>query len=260
MSESLLTVRDLHVAYGQVVALRGVNMHVDDGEIVAIVGANGAGKSTLLKTITGLLSPRSGAITFDGELIHGRPAYELIKRGVAMLPEGRELFREMTVLENLHLGCWVSRRDHRLRNERVEEVFGYFPRLRERAHQRAATLSGGEAQMLGVGRALMSNPRLLLVDELSLGLAPLVVAELFEILKTANKRGMSIVIVEQFVHLALGNSDRAYVFAKGEVVATGRSLDILKDPELGAAYLGETAPPPPAARKRPAKRVARTGR
>jgi branched-chain amino acid transport system ATP-binding protein len=263
VSEPLLTVRDLHVAYGQVVALRGVNLHVDDGEIVAIVGANGAGKSTLLKTIAGLLSPRSGAITFDGDLIHGRPAYELISRGIAMLPEGRELFREMTVLENLHLGCWVNRRDTKLRNERVEEVFSYFPRLRERAHQRAATLSGGEAQMLGVGRALMSNPRLLLVDELSLGLAPLVVAELFEILKTANRRGMSIVIVEQFVHLALGNSDRAYVFAKGEVVATGRSADILNDPELGAAYLGsssEPAPPPRTApKKRPAKRLSRAG-
>jgi branched-chain amino acid transport system ATP-binding protein len=247
MTAPLLDVKDLHVAYGQVVALRGVNMTVGDGEIVAIVGANGAGKSTLLKTISGLLGPRSGSITFDGDAIHGRPAYELVNNGVALLPEGRELFRELTVLENLHLGSWVGRRDTKVRDERIEQVFDFFPRLRERSHQRAATLSGGEAQMLGVGRALMSNPRLLLVDELSLGLAPLVVAELFEILKQANARGMSLVIVEQFVHLALGNSDRAYVLAKGEVVASGCSADILADPQLAAAYLGETEAAPPAA-------------
>jgi len=254
---TLLDVHDLHVAYGQVVALRGIDLTVNDGEIVAIVGANGAGKSTLLKTISGLLSPKSGTITFDGEAIHGRPAYDLVNNGVALLPEGRELFREMTVLENLHLGSWVGRRDTKVRDERVEQVFDYFPRLRERSHQRAATLSGGEAQMLGVGRALMSNPRLLLVDELSLGLAPMVVAELFDILKQANKRGMSLVIVEQFVHLALGNSDRAYVLAKGEVVASGRSADILADPQLAAAYLGESEAPAEPAPKPPPQRRAR---
>jgi branched-chain amino acid transport system ATP-binding protein len=269
MSAPLLDVTNLHVAYGQVVALRGVDLTVADGEIVAIVGANGAGKSTLLKSIAGLLAPQSGSITLDGRPIHGRPAYELVTSGVALLPEGRELFREMTVLENLHLGCWVGRRDTRVRDERIDEVFDYFPRLRERAHQRAATLSGGEAQMLGVGRALMSKPRLLLVDELSLGLAPLVVAELFEILKRANRDGMSLVIVEQFVHLALGNSDRAYVLVKGEVVTTGRSSDILADPELGAAYLGASAEAadaparPPArtpAQRKPARSAGRPAR
>lgn len=241
MSSRLLDVRDLTVAYGPVVALRGVDLHVEDGEIVAIIGANGAGKSTFLKCVSGLLAPRSGAVEFAGERIDGRPAYDLVRLGLAHLPEGRELFRDMTVLENLHLGGWTSRSDTALRDERVEEMFGYFPRLKERARQHASTLSGGEAQMLGVARALMSRPRLLLVDELSLGLAPMVVEQLFDILKQANARGMSIVIVEQFVHLALGNSDRAYVFGKGQVVRSGVSADLLADPSLAASYLGAAA-------------------
>jgi len=240
---SLLEVDDLTVAYGPVVALRGVSVSVDPGEIVAVIGANGAGKSTLLKSVAGLLAPRAGTITFDGSRIDGRPAYDVVARGLALLPEGRELFRELTVLENLHLGFWTGRADTALRDERVEQVFGYFPRLRERARQRAATLSGGEAQMLGVARALMCEPRLLLVDELSLGLAPMVVTQLFDILRQANDRGMSLVIVEQFVHLALGNSHRAYVLAKGEVVRSGPSADLLADPDLAASYLGDAAVP-----------------
>jgi branched-chain amino acid transport system ATP-binding protein len=237
---SLLDVRDLTVAYGPVVALRDVTLSVDPGEIVAVIGANGAGKSTLLKSVSGLLAPRSGSIEFGGVPIGGKPAYDVIELGLAHLPEGRELFRELTVLENLHLGFWTGRADTALRDQRVEQVFEYFPRLRERAKQRAATLSGGEAQMLGVGRALMCEPRLLLVDELSLGLAPMVVTQLFDILKQANDRGMSLVIVEQFVHLALGNSHRAYVLAKGEVVRSGPSADLLGDPDLAASYLGES--------------------
>jgi branched-chain amino acid transport system ATP-binding protein len=235
-----LDVRDLTVAYGPVVALRGVSLRVDPGEIVAVIGANGAGKSTLLKCVSGMLAPRAGTIDLHGERIGGRPPYDVVKHGLAHLPEGRELFRELTVLENLHLGFWPHRADTALRDERVEEVFGYFPRLRERAKQRASTLSGGEAQMLGVGRALMTAPRVLLVDELSLGLAPMVVTQLFEILRQANERGMSLVIVEQFVHLALENSHRAYVLAKGEVVRTGASAELLADPALVASYLGDS--------------------
>ena len=241
---SLLDVSNLTVAYGPVVALRDVSLTVEPGEIVAVIGANGAGKSTLLKSVSGLLAPRSGSITFDGDRIDGEPAYDVVTRGLSLLPEGRELFRELTVTENLHLGCWPDRKDTALRDERVEQVFGYFPRLRERARQRAATLSGGEAQMLGVARALMTNPRLLLVDELSLGLAPMVVTQLFDILRVANDRGMSLVIVEQFVHLALGNSHRAYVLAKGEVVRGGASQDLLADPALADSYLGEAGHTP----------------
>jgi branched-chain amino acid transport system ATP-binding protein len=245
-SPPLLEAKNLTVAYGPVVALRDVNVSIAPGEIVAVIGANGAGKSTLLKSLSGMLAPRAGEIWYAGSRIDGKPAYDVITLGVAHLPEGRELFREMSVLENLHLGFWTGRKDTKLRDERVEEMFTYFPRLRERAKQHASTLSGGEAQMLGVARALMCKPRLLLVDELSLGLAPMVVTQLFEILKQANETGMSLLIVEQFVHLALGNSDRAYVLAKGEVVAEGRSADLLADPDLAASYLGEAEAPAPA--------------
>jgi branched-chain amino acid transport system ATP-binding protein len=182
-----------------------------------------------------------------------------VRLGVAHLPEGRELFRDLTVLENLHLGFWPSKGNvaGSVREQRVDEVFGYFPRLRERAKQRASTLSGGEAQMLGVARALMCGPRLLLVDELSLGLAPMVVASLFEILGQANERGMSLIIVEQFVHLALQNSHRGYVLAKGEIVATGSSSELSADPDLVNSYLGDSAP---AAAKQPARRPRTTRR
>ena len=236
----LLDVRDVTATYGAVPALRSVSMHVEAGEIVAIIGANGAGKTTLLRAISGLLAPTSGDIELDGVSIGGRPAYDVVRLGVAHLPEGRELFRDLTVLENLHLGFWPSRGSTMsgLREKRIEEVFSYFPRLRERAKQRASTLSGGEAQMLGVARALMCGPRLLLVDELSLGLAPMVVATLFDILRQANDHGMSLVIVEQFVHLALQNSHRGYVLAKGEVVATASSAELLADPDLVNSYLG----------------------
>jgi branched-chain amino acid transport system ATP-binding protein len=259
----VLEARDLTVAYGPVVALRNVDVAIAPGEIVAVIGANGAGKSTLLKSLSGMLAPRSGEIWFAGERIDGKPAYDVVRLGLAHLPEGRELFRELTVLENLHLGFWTGRKDTHLRDERVEEMFTYFPRLRERAKQHASTLSGGEAQMLGVARALMCKPRLLLVDELSLGLAPMVVTQLFDILKQANAGGMSLLIVEQFVHLALGNSDRAYVLAKGEVVQSGPSAELLADPDLAASYLGDSAetaaePVPPPAPKRRARAAAGT--
>jgi branched-chain amino acid transport system ATP-binding protein len=255
VTEHLLSVDDLSVSYGAVPALRHANLYVDPGEIVAIIGANGAGKTTLLRAISGMQAPARGSITFNGAQIAGRPAYDVVKLGLAHLPEGRELFRELSVLENLHLGFWPSKGGSGLREERIEQVFGYFPRLRERARQRASTLSGGEAQMLGVARALMCGPRLLLVDELSLGLAPMVVSQLFDILRQANANGMSLIIVEQFVHLVLGNSHRAYVLAKGEIVRTGASADLLADPALVSSYLGDAATPP--APSRPRKRRTR---
>jgi branched-chain amino acid transport system ATP-binding protein len=234
----LLEVKGLDVSYGAVPALRQVDMHVGSGEIVAVIGANGAGKSTLLKTIAGLLAPTTGTVTFGGEEIGGLPAYDVVRRGVTLLPEGRELFRELSVLDNLHLGFWPIGRPTSLRDERVERMFDMFPRLRERSGQHASTLSGGEAQMLGVARALMCEPRLLVVDELSLGLAPLVVAQLFDILAEVNEQGTSVLIVEQFVHLALQHSNRAYVLAKGSVVLTGDSSELESDPSIVTSYLG----------------------
>jgi branched-chain amino acid transport system ATP-binding protein len=238
----LLEVRGLNVSYGAVQALRGVDLVVGKGETVAVVGANGAGKSTLLKTIAGLLAPTSGQILLDGEEIGGRPAYDVVRRSVSLLPEGRELFREMSVLENLHLGFWPIRRPTSLRDERVERMFELFPRLRERSSQQASTLSGGEAQMLGVARALMCDPRLLVVDELSLGLAPQVVSQLFDILGEVSEAGTSLLLVEQFVHLALEHSHRAYVLAKGAVVLSGDSAELASDPAIVTSYLGGAEP------------------
>ena len=242
MTAPLLDVRGVSVSYGAVRALRDVDLTVGQGEIVAVVGANGAGKSTLLKTVAGLLAPTEGQLLLDGEEIGGLPAYDVVKRGVTLLPEGRELFRELSVLDNLHLGFWPIRRPTSLRDERVERVFDLFPRLRERSHQHASTLSGGEAQMLGVARALMCDPRLLVVDELSLGLAPQVVSQLFDILAEVNAAGTSLLIVEQFVHLALEHSHRAYVLAKGSVVLSGSSSELASDPAIVTSYLGGAEP------------------
>lgn len=235
---ALLDVRGLNVSYGAVSALRDVDLQLGAGEIVAVVGANGAGKSTLLKTVAGLLAPTSGQVVFDGEDLTGMPAYDVVRRSITLLPEGRELFRDLSVLENLHLGFWPTRRPSALRDERVERMFDIFPRLRERSSQRASTLSGGEAQMLGVARALMCDPRLLVVDELSLGLAPQVVSQLFDVLAEVNAAGTSLLLVEQFVHLALEHSHRAYVLAKGSVVLSGDSDELASDPAIVTSYLG----------------------
>ena len=238
---ALLDVQDISVFYGPVQALRGVSIHVDEGEMVALVGANGAGKTTTLRTISGMLAPRHGAIHFDGRPIAGLPSYTVLEQGVAHVPEGRELFAGMTVEENLRLGCY-SKRQSKDFDRRAAEVMGYFPILEERASQAAGTLSGGEQQMLVVARALMSEPRMLLVDELSLGLAPMIVTQLFDILRTVNTaRGTAVLLVEQFVHMALGNTHRAYVLQKGEVVMNAPSSDLLADESLIASYLGEAA-------------------
>jgi branched-chain amino acid transport system ATP-binding protein len=227
-----------HVRYGLVPALRGVSLHVDHGEMVALLGANGAGKTTTLRAISGLIHPYSGEIRFDGQRIDDLPPPQVVRQGIAHLPEGRDLFPQLTVKENLRYGYWPQRRDKRGYTPQLDEIFEAFPRLRERAKQRAGTLSGGEQQMLGVGMALMSRPRLLIVDELSLGLAPRIVAQLFEILTMVNKRGMSVLLVEQFVPLALANTHRAYVLAKGEVVVSKPSHELKDDPDLVASYLG----------------------
>ena len=235
---SLLEVDAIDVSYGAVQALRGVSLTVDEGEMVVLLGANGAGKTTTLRTVSGLLTPRAGRITLAGEDITGLPAHQLVSRGISHLPEGRDLFPTLSVEENLRYGHWSRRKirgDYELQRDRVMDL---FPRLRERRAQEAKTLSGGEQQMLGVARALMSSPRLLLVDELSLGLAPMVVTQLFAILEEVNRAGSAVLLVEQFVHMALKHTHRAYVLAKGEVVLSGASRDLADDPTLISSYLG----------------------
>jgi branched-chain amino acid transport system ATP-binding protein len=218
-----------------------VSLEVGAGEMVALLGANGAGKTTTLRAISGLIHPHAGEICFDGERIDHLSPPEVVRRGIAHLPEGRDLFPGLTVKENLRYGYWPRRHDRAGYAAQLEEVFGAFPRLRERSRQRAGTLSGGEQQMLAVAMALMSRPRLLIVDELSLGLAPRIVVQLFEILTLVNQRGTAILLVEQFIPLALANTHRAYVLAKGEVALAGDSAILRDDPALVASYLGGTS-------------------
>jgi branched-chain amino acid transport system ATP-binding protein len=238
----MLEVQDVDVFYGPVQALRGLSLRVDDGEMVALLGANGAGKTTTLRTISGMLSPTRGRVVVGGTDAAGLPAHEVVRLGVAHMPEGRELFPELTVIEHLRLGHWPARKERAGEGRLVDQVMDLFPRLRERSGQAAGTLSGGEQQMLTAARALMSEPRLLLVDELSLGLAPIVVQQLFDALGEVNRLGMSVLLVEQFVHLALRYTSRAYVMARGEIVLEGASRDLVARPELMAAYLGESGP------------------
>ncbi|MDQ1536026.1 MAG: branched-chain amino acid transport system ATP-binding protein [Actinomycetota bacterium] len=235
---ALLEADNLAVFYGPVQALRNVTLHINEGEMVALIGANGAGKTTTLRTLSGMLAPRTGSITFADKRIDGQPPFAVVEQGLAHVPEGRELFGAMSVEENLRLGFY-SKRHAKDFDRRAERVMDYFPILRERASQAAATLSGGEQQMLVVARALMSEPKMLLVDELSLGLAPKIVAQLFDILRAVNEQGTAVVLVEQFVHMALGNTDRAYVLQKGAVVAEGPSRQLLQDESLISSYLGE---------------------
>ena len=239
----MLDITDLDVYYGPVQALRGLSLHVGEGEMVALLGSNGAGKTTTLRAASGMRRPRSGTITIDGKDATSLEPYEVVRLGVAHMPQGRELFAEMTVLENLRLGHWSRRTEKRKLDERVDRVFDLFPRLRERAKQQAGTLSGGEQQMLTVSRALMSEPKVLLVDEASLGLAPIVTEQLYEVIAEVNRRdGTAVLLVDQFIHLALRYTQRAYVLEKGQVILEGESDKLAESPDVLAAYLGETVP------------------
>jgi branched-chain amino acid transport system ATP-binding protein len=233
----MLEVRDLDVAYGEVTILRNVHFAIDKGESVAVIGANGAGKSTLLRTISGLLRPRRGGVLFDGVRIDHLPPYEITGLGIAHVPEGRRVLPDMTVEENLELGAYLPGPKAR-RRESLEWVYGIFPRLADRRRQQAGTLSGGEQQMLAVGRGLMLRPRFLMLDEPSLGLAPLTVDATFEKIADVRRQGIGILLVEQNVQRALGLADRGYVLEGGEVVLEGSSQTLLENPHVKVAYLG----------------------
>ncbi|HEX8560838.1 MAG TPA: ABC transporter ATP-binding protein [Pyrinomonadaceae bacterium] len=234
----MLTLENISVSYGAISALKGVSMHVEQGEVVTLIGANGAGKTTTLRTITGLLGPTEGRIVFEGQEISGRPTHQLVARGISMSPEGRGVFANLTVRENLMMGAYLKSDKAEIAHD-LERGFRMFPRLKEREAQKAGTLSGGEQQMLAMARALMSRPRLLLLDEPSLGLAPLVVHRIFEAIDEIRGEGTTILLVEQNAHAALKHSDRAYVLETGRIVMEGPSKDLAADPRIKEAYLGE---------------------
>ena len=234
---SLLNVNDIHAYYGNIHALKGVSLEVNEGEVVTLIGANGAGKTTTLRSIAGLLEPRSGSIYFEGEDLRGYKAHELVRRGVAMVPEGRGVFARLTVAENLDMGAY-HRDDRKEIQEDLEHIFELFPRLKERRTQVAGTLSGGEQQMLATGRALMSRPRLLLMDEPSMGLAPILVETIFDIVREINDEGTTILLVEQNAHMALQVADRGYVLQTGEIVLHDTAAKLQEDPIVQKAYLG----------------------
>jgi len=234
----MLVLDNVSVNYGAIEALTGISMHVEQGEVVTLIGANGAGKTTTLRTITGLLQPRAGSISFEGEEIGGKPTHKLVARGISMSPEGRGVFANLSVRENLQMGAYLKKHKGEIAED-MDHIFQMFPRLKERESQKAGTLSGGEQQMLAIGRALMSRPRLLLLDEPSLGLAPLVVHTIFEAIDEIRGKGTTILLVEQNAHAALGHSDRAYVLETGRIVMEGASKDLAADPGIKEAYLGE---------------------
>ncbi len=233
---SLLKVDNIHVYYGAIHAIKGISFEVEEGEIVTLIGANGAGKSTTLNTIAGLLKPREGVITFDGKNITGMPASKMVYNGMALCPEGRRVFQQMTVRENLEMGGF-SRPNSEIDGS-IENVFTRFPRLREREKQIAGTLSGGEQQMLAMGRALMSKPKLLMLDEPSMGLAPILVEQIFDIIKELHQAGTTILLVEQNAQMALSIADRAYVLGTGQISMSGPAAEVLADDRVRAAYLG----------------------
>ncbi len=234
----MLRVQRLRVAYGPIDAVKDIDLDVRPGEIVALIGANGAGKSTTLMTISGATPASGGAVRFQGEAIHGRAAFEIVRRGIAHVPEGRRIFRRFTVMENLRAGA-LARRDRGDIAESLDRVFGYFPLLRDRRAQLGGTLSGGEQQMLAIARALMARPTLLLLDEPSLGLAPLMVERIFEIIRAIHGAGTTMLLVEQNAHTALALADRAYVMETGRIVLHGPAAVLRRDPKVRAAYLGE---------------------
>lgn len=237
----LLNISNLQVSYGKIQALRGISLHINQGEIVTLVGANGAGKTTLLKTISGLLKPTGGEISYEGKNLTSLKPFERVVAGLCQSPEGRGIFPGMTVYENLEIGKYSRHHAKHEMNEDIEMVYSLFPRLKERSKQAGGTLSGGEQQMLSIGRALMSRPKLLLLDEPSMGLAPMFIAQIFEIITEIKKQGVTILLVEQNAAKALKVADRAYVLETGNITKEGAGLDLLNDEAVKRAYLGTGA-------------------
>ena len=238
MPEVMLKVTGLEVAYGGIHAVKGIDFYINKGELVTLIGANGAGKTTTLKALTGLLPLKAGEISYRGESTLGRPTFKLLRDGLAMVPEGRGVFSRMTIVENLQMGAYIRSDEATIKTD-IEKMFGIFPRLKERANQLAGTMSGGEQQMLAMARALMSQPELLLLDEPSMGLSPIMVDKIFEVVRDISAQGVTILLVEQNANLALQAADRAYVMESGLVTMTGVASEMLTDPKVRAAYLGE---------------------
>ena len=234
----MLEVNNIHTYYGNIHALKGVTISVDKGEIVTLIGANGAGKSTTLNTISGILKPREGEVILEGEYLNPLPAHAIVTRGISQSPEGRKIFARLTVRENLEMGAF-TRKDKQGIDEDFERVFELFPRLKERIRQVGGTLSGGEQQMLAMGRALMANPKLLLLDEPSMGLAPILVEEIFEIVKDINQKGTTVLLVEQNANMALQVAGRGYVLETGTIALEGSAVELREDPRIKEIYLGE---------------------
>ena len=235
---AMLEVKDLQVYYGVIQAIKGVSFEVNQGEVIALIGANGAGKTTILHTVTGLIAPKSGTVLFEGKDITRTPGHKIVSMGMAHVPEGRRVFANLTVLQNLKLGAY-TRKDKQETEETLQMVYERFPRLEERKNQIAGTLSGGEPQMLAMGRALMSHPKIILMDEPSMGLSPIFVSEIFDIIKEVQKSGTTVLLVEQNAKKALSIADRAYVLETGNIVLEGKASDLLHNDSVKKAYLGE---------------------
>ena len=235
---AMLEINDLEVYYGVIQAIKGISFEVNKGEVIALIGANGAGKTTILHTITGLLSPKKGSVIYEGTDITKIPAHKIVSLGMAHVPEGRRVFADLSVYENLKMGAY-TRKDKNEVEETLEKVYDRFPRLKERKNQMAGTLSGGEQQMLAMGRALMSKPKIILMDEPSMGLSPILVNEIFDIIQEVSKSGTTVLLVEQNAKKALSIADRAYVLETGKIVLDGKAEDLLNDDSIKKAYLGE---------------------
>lgn len=234
----MLEVKDIQVYYGMIQAIKGVSFHVDEGEVIALIGANGAGKTTILHTVSGLLAPKSGTVLFEGKDITKIPGHKIVSMGMAHVPEGRRVFAQLSVLQNLKMGAY-TRKDKEEMQKTLKTVFERFPRLEERQNQLAGTLSGGEQQMLAMGRALMSHPKIILMDEPSMGLSPIFVNEIFDIIQEVSKSGTTVLLVEQNAKKALSIADRAYVLETGNIVLEGKASDLLENDAIKKAYLGE---------------------
>ena len=234
---ALLEVKDLHVSYGVIEAIKGITFEVNEGEIVTLIGANGAGKTTTMQSIMGLIHPKSGTVTYNGTSIAGMPTHQIMRLGMTQVPEGRRVFSELTVYENLLMGAYIERNREKVKKD-IEEIYTYFPRLGERRNQIAGTLSGGEQQMLAMGRAMLSHPRLLMLDEPSMGLSPLLVDQVFDMIRQFHKNGTTILLVEQNAGKSLAISDRAYVLEIGQIVLSGTGRELMESEDVRKAYLG----------------------